>query len=159
MVQAGRPAHANPPRTPLPIHVLRTYGCCAPSTFPSSRICRKNMFRVQGQGLRVWPTGCAFLITKNARITGLDLLGVLARPGGEGLPKVAKLAATLSKQAAGRVQHGCFAGGFQRGAEADKAELPSLASPQIWDARGPEVCCDFTNLPTPLKAQKLVTRQ
>lgn len=92
VVQAKPLAHANPPQTPLPMHVLRMYGCCAPSIFPSSRICRKNMFRVQGQELRGQPTGCTSLIMKNARITGLDPLGALAGPEGEALCIVAKLA-------------------------------------------------------------------
>ena len=77
-----------------PINHLRMYGSRAPSIFPSSRICRKNMFSVQGQGLRGQPTGCTSLITKNARITGLDLLGALAMQGGEGLWIVARLVAT-----------------------------------------------------------------
>lgn len=95
--QAGQLACANTPRTPLSITVLRLYGSCSPSIFPSSRICRKNMFSVQGQGLQGRPTGCTSLITKNARITGLELLGALALQGGEGLHRLARLVAKLSK--------------------------------------------------------------
>ena len=69
------------------------------------------------------------MITKNARMTGLDLLGALVRRGGGGLQILARLLATLQKLAVHRVQQQMLWGGSRRGTEADKAGLPSPTSP------------------------------